>query len=90
MGVRIIDPTKSDKLSDFTNIFFNLRKHKGITIEQAVKTIKRDLFFAAMMVKENLADGSVAGSLLLLLMLCEQEFSVLECRKEFQSSRVFS
>jgi phosphate acetyltransferase len=61
-GVRIIDPTKSDKLSDFTNIFFNLRKHKGVTIEQARNTVQQDLFFAAMMVKENMADGSVAGS----------------------------
>lgn len=62
-GIRIIDPEKSDKLSDFTNIFFNLRKKKGITIEQAKETLKRDLFFAAMMVKESMADGSVAGSL---------------------------
>ena len=62
-GVRIIDQEKSNKLSDFTNIYFNLRKKKGITIEQARETVKRDLFFAAMMVKESMADGSVAGSL---------------------------
>jgi len=61
-GVRIIDHLKSEKLSDFTNIFFNIRKHKGITIEQARKTMERDLFFAAMMVKESMADGSVSGS----------------------------
>jgi phosphate acetyltransferase len=61
-GIRIIDPTKADKLSDFTNIFFNLRKHKGVTIDQARSTVQQDLFFAAMMVKENMADGSVAGS----------------------------
>jgi len=61
-GIRIIDQEKSDKLSDFTNIFYNLRKKKGITIEQARETLKRDLFFAAMMVKEGMADGSVAGS----------------------------
>jgi phosphate acetyltransferase len=61
-GIRIINPTTSDKLSDFTNIFFNLRKHKGVTIEQARNTVQQDLFFAAMMVKENMADGSVAGS----------------------------
>ena len=61
-GVRIIDPTKADKLSDFTNIFYNLRKHKGVTIEQARNTVQQDLFFSAMMVKENMADGSVAGS----------------------------
>jgi phosphate acetyltransferase len=61
-GIRIIDPLKSEKLSDFANIFYNLRKHKGITIEQAHETLKRDLFFGAMMVKEGMAEGSVAGS----------------------------
>ena len=61
-GVRIIDPLKSEKLSDFTNIYFNLRKNKNITIDQARETVKRDLFFGAMMVREGLADGSVAGS----------------------------
>lgn len=62
-GVRIIEPEKSDKLSDFTNIFYNLRKKKGITIEQAKENVKQNLFFAAMMVRESMADGSVAGSL---------------------------
>jgi phosphate acetyltransferase len=62
-GVRIIDQEKSDKLGDFTNIYYNLRKKKGITIEQARETLKRDLFFAAMMVKEGMADGSVSGSI---------------------------
>ncbi len=62
-GIRIINPATSDKLSDFTNVYFNLRKKKGITIEQARETMKRDLFFGAMMVKEGMADGSVAGSI---------------------------
>ena len=61
-GIRIIDPSKSDKLSDFTNIFFNLRKYKGITIDQARVDMMKDLFFGAMMVREGMADGSVAGS----------------------------
>ena len=61
-GIRIIDPDKSEKLSDFTNIFYNLRKHKGITIEQAKETVKRDIFFAGMMVREGMAHASVGGS----------------------------
>lgn len=61
-GIRIIDPEKSERLSDFANIYFNLRKKKGVTIEQAHETMKRDLFFGAMLVRENMADGSVAGS----------------------------
>lgn len=62
-GIRIIDPEKSDKLSDFANIFFNLRKHKGITIEEARETMTRNLFYGAMLVREGMADGFVAGSI---------------------------
>ncbi len=61
-GIRIIDPEKSEKLSDFANIFFNLRKHKGVTIEQARETIKRDIFFAGMMLREGMVHASVSGS----------------------------
>lgn len=62
-GIRIVDPTKSDKLSDFVHIFFNLRKAKGIEYSEAQKTMTNPLFFGAMMVREGMADGSVAGSL---------------------------
>jgi phosphate acetyltransferase len=59
----IVDPEKSEKLSDFSHVFFNLRKSKGILFEQAQQTMKHPLFFGAMMVREEMADGSVAGSL---------------------------
>jgi len=61
-GMRTINPEKSELLSNFANIFYNKRKHKGVTIESAREILKRDLFFAAMMVNESMADGSVAGS----------------------------
>lgn len=61
-SVRIIDPLKSEKHSDFSNVFFNLRKHKGLTIEESREIMKKDLFFGAMMVREAMADGFVAGS----------------------------
>ncbi len=61
--LRIVDPEKSDKLSDFTHIYFNLRKAKGMQFEQAQQMMRQPIFFGAMMVREGLADGSVAGSL---------------------------
>lgn len=61
--IRIVDPEKSEQLSSFSHIFFNLRKAKGIAFEQAQATMKNPLFFGAMMVREGIADGSVAGSL---------------------------
>ena len=62
-GIRIADPQKSDKLSDFAHIYFNLRKSKGIAFTEAQEMMKKPLFFGAMMVREGMADGSVAGSL---------------------------
>jgi len=61
-GVKIIEQEKSDKFEKFTDIYFELRKKKGITREQARDAMKRDLFFGAMMVREGMVDGSVAGS----------------------------
>lgn len=61
-GIRLIDPVKSDKLTDFTNIYFNLRKSKGVEFEKAKETMKNNLFFGAMLVREGMADGLVGGS----------------------------
>lgn len=61
-GVEIIDHLKHPKFDEFANIYYELRKKKGMTPEQAKEILKRDLFFAAMMLREGLVDGSVAGS----------------------------
>jgi phosphate acetyltransferase len=62
-GVRIVDPEHSERLSDFSHVLFNLRKSKGLQFAEAQQTMKIPLYFGAMMVREGLADGSVAGSL---------------------------
>jgi phosphate acetyltransferase len=61
--VAIVDPEKSAKLDDFVQKFYEMRKSKGLQIEEARKTMLRPLFFGAMMIHENIADGSVAGSI---------------------------
>ncbi len=62
-GIEIVDPERSENLQRYSKSFFELRKLKGITPEQALDAMKRPMFFGAMMVKEGLAHGSVAGSL---------------------------
>ena len=61
--IRVVDPEKSEKLSDFSHVYFNLRKSKGMQFEEAQKTMKNPLYFGAMMVRESMADGSIAGSI---------------------------
>ncbi|MEW6015375.1 MAG: phosphate acetyltransferase [Candidatus Zixiibacteriota bacterium] len=60
--VQLIDPKKSELLPAFTKEYYELRKAKGITQAQAEETMKNILFFGAMLVRKDLADGSVAGS----------------------------
>lgn len=61
--VTVSDPATSNQHKEFAQELFELRKAKGMTIEEAEKTIRQPLYWGAMMVRKNLADGSVAGAL---------------------------
>ena len=58
----IIDIESSEKLEDFASQLYELRKAKGMTEEQAKELVKQPIYFAMMMLKNNLADGVVAGA----------------------------
>ncbi|MBP1653503.1 MAG: phosphate acetyltransferase [Bacteroidetes bacterium] len=62
-GIQTINPATSDRLDLFAGIFHELRKAKGLQLPEARKQMQHPLFFGAMMVREGLASGSVAGSL---------------------------
>lgn len=46
----------------FAQTLFELRKEKGLTLDQAQELIKNPLYFGTMMVYSGLADGMVAGA----------------------------
>lgn len=62
-GLICIDPEKSDLLEKYADDYFEFRKHKGITRDQAVSAVKNVLNFGAMMVRSDEADGMVAGAI---------------------------
>ena len=62
-GVRIINPKTCEKLDDYANILYEVRKNKGMTPEKAKEILLTDpLTFGVIMVKANEADGMVAGA----------------------------
>ena len=61
-GIDISDPEKSDKKAEFANEYYELRKHKGMTPEQAALDITDPLRWAAMLVHLGYADAMVAGA----------------------------
>ena len=61
-GATIVEPAKSEKYEEYVNKFYELRKNKGITIEQAKEMILDNVYFGMMMVKNEDADGLVSGA----------------------------
>ena len=62
-GVTVVDPLKFDKLDEYVEKLYELRKAKGMTPEQAREVLTTDYTtFGVMMVKANDADGMVAGA----------------------------
>ncbi|VAW65661.1 BioD-like N-terminal domain / Phosphate acetyltransferase [hydrothermal vent metagenome] len=61
-GVNIIDPQTSDLHETFSKQFFELRQHKGITLDNARDTMRDVSYFGSMMVYMDMADGMVSGA----------------------------
>ncbi len=61
--IEIIDPESSENLNTYSEIYYNLRKNKGMTLEEAKKLLKDPLYYGALMVYQGDADGLVAGSI---------------------------
>ena len=61
-GLTIIDPAGSTYRAEFVRAYHELRRHKGMTAEEAASAMEDPLFFAAMLVKKGVADGMVAGA----------------------------
>ena len=61
-GVTVIDPNDDANSAEFAQPYYELRKHKGVTIEQAAKAVTDPIVLGAMMVKTGSAEGCVAGA----------------------------
>lgn len=61
-GARVVDVRTAPERDGFADALYELRKHKGMTPEQALALMDDVLYFGVMMVKQGLADGMVAGA----------------------------
>lgn len=59
----IVDPTDEKVIDRYAPLFFELRKSKGITMEEARLTTVNPLYLGCLMVKAGDADGQVAGAM---------------------------
>lgn len=61
-GVRVVDPATSDLREDFAATYHDLRRHKGVGLEQARDLMVDVSYFGTMMVFKGLVDGMVSGA----------------------------
>ncbi len=61
-GITVINPETSEKLQEYADLFYELRKAKGITPEQALEAIKHVNYFGMMIMQAGDADGLVSGA----------------------------
>lgn len=61
-GIEVISPENSPRLAAYAEMFFELRKDKGVTAEDALKQMYNYNYFGTMMIKAGDADGMVSGA----------------------------
>ena len=58
----IINPVKNKYLDDFASSYYEKRKNKGMSEQEAFDTMRDENYFGCMLVEKGIADGCVTGS----------------------------
>ena len=62
LGVQFVEPEKSDKLGRYAAIYYERRRHKGVTQKEAGDLARKPLYFGALMLANGDVDGFVGGA----------------------------
>ncbi len=60
--VTIADPAASPRAEAYAQIYYDRRRARGVTLDEAIDIARRPLYFAALSVAAGDADGSVGGA----------------------------
>ncbi len=61
-GISVIDTASSPRLEAYAQIYYERRRAKGVTLDDAHDIARKPLYFAAVSVAAGDADGSVGGA----------------------------
>lgn len=75
--IAIVDMTAPPSLDDYAHTYFELRKAKGMTEEEALKVIKDPLFYGAMMVRKGVVDSFVGGATYTTADVCRASIQIV-------------
>ena len=58
----IIDPADEAVMETYAKLFYELRKNKGVTLDDARRKVQDPLYLGCLLIKHGDADGQVAGA----------------------------
>ena len=61
-AAKVLDPRTSDLCDRFAEQYAQLRRHKGVTVEQAHEIMHDVSYFGTMLVHNDMVDGMVSGA----------------------------
>ena len=85
-GINIVDPLASEKRAAYANEYYELRKSKGMTPEEANELIVNELRWGAMMTHLGDADAMVAGAKNTTGDVLRASFQIIKCRPGIKSA----
>lgn len=85
-GITISDPATDPRKAEFANEYYELRKHKGMTPEQAEADIVDQLRWGAMLVHLGYADSMVAGAESTTANVLRAAFNIIKCKPGIRSA----
>ena len=82
-NITIVDPISETKRREmYANTLYELRKHKGMTLEKAMDELKDNITFAMLMLKSDDADGVVAGAITETADVLRPAFQIIKTRPD--------
>ncbi len=81
--IEIIEPRKSKELGDYASTLYELRKEKGLSLEEANKLVRKPIYFGMMMLKIGKVDGLIAGATTPTSDTLKPAFQIIKTREQF-------
>ena len=75
----IVDPENNPKSEEYAALLAELRKKKGMTIEQARELVKNPLYLGCMIIKTDGADGQISGALSTTAETLRPALQIIKC-----------
>lgn len=82
-SARIMEVQASEYFEDYVQTYYDLRKHKGMTLEAAKDFMSDVNFFGTMMVRKGHADGMVSGAVHTTQATIRPAFEIIKTKPGF-------